>query len=237
MSIKHVVTAVAGLALGAAAGAGLLYVNPLTAAPPAETGAFDRVLRYGFPSDDVLVLTHAGNVPMIARPAGVQELWESSIRSTVAGLVAMRESEGPAVAAASKITVPSARTDLLGAGVVVDDNWLLTVPGQGSLLVLGHSNVWPAIKENLLPGLLGRPWTGPRSYRTTEGPGLRGTALVVGATGRFEAQHGSAVERFELDAFSRDGGFEKFTGELRLRLVSEDPEDAVEETVGSATHE
>lgn len=234
MSIKHGFVAVAGLALGAAACGGLVYVNPLTAAPPAEAGAFDRVLRYDFPSDDVLVLTHAGKAPVPARPAGVEELWESSISTTLAGLVAIREGDGPAVAAATKIAVPSAGTNLLEAGVLIDDNWLLTVPGEGSLLVLGHSNVWPAIKENLLPAWLGRPWAGPRTYRTTDGPGVRGTALIVGATGRFEVQQGSAVERFELDAFSRDGGFERFRGELHLRLVSNDPGHAVEETAAAA---
>lgn len=220
MKTKHVMTMIAGLAVGAAAALGLLYVNPLTSRDAGELGGFDRVLRYDFPSEDVLLLTHAGSVPMPLQPVGVQELWESAVRTSVAGLVALGEADGPPAAIASKIAVPSPRTDLLDAGIVVDDNWLVTLPGQGTIAVLGHSNLWPAVKENLLPvTLLGRPWVGPRSYRTTDGPVLRNTALVTGVTGRFEAQQGSAVERLELNAYSREGGLEKFAGELHLRLI------------------
>lgn len=221
MSAKYVVTILAGIAVGAAVGLGLVYVNPLTAAATDELGRFDRVLRYDYPSDRVLMLTHAGIAPMPTTPKGVPELWESSIRSAASGLIAVPgDDSGPAVFA-SKIVVPSKRTDLLSTGVVLDDYWLVTIPGTGSLFVLGDSNVWPAIKENLLPvTLLGRPWSGPRSYRTTEGPGVRGTALVVGATGRFAAAEGSAIETFELKEFDRTRGVAGFTGELHIRTVA-----------------
>jgi hypothetical protein len=226
MGMKFVAIVVSGLSVGAAAGAGLVYVNPLTGAPDDEIGHFDRVLRYDVPSDGVLALTHAGTAPLPRLPAGVPELWETAIRSTASGLVAFAASEGEPQAFASKIAVPSTRTDLLAGGVIVDDNWLVTLPGQGSLYVLGSSNLWPAIKDNLLPvRLLGRTWAGPRSYRTTAGPGLRDTALIFGANGRFESVQGSAVERFTLQRFSRAGGFEKLAGELHLRLVAPVPEE------------
>jgi hypothetical protein len=220
MRTKLVATVLAGVSIGVAAGVGLLYVNPLTGAPAPEAGHFDRVLRYDFPSDGALMLTHAGTAPLPMLPAGVPELWESAIRSTASGLVAVAEGDGEPPAVASKITVPSRRTDLLASGVVLDDNWLVTLPGEGSLFVLGDSNVWPAVKENLVSvRVFGRSWAGPRSYRTTEGPGVRGTALVVGATGRFKSVQGSAMERFQLTEFNRSSGFESFTGELHLRLV------------------
>jgi hypothetical protein len=103
---------------------------------------------------------------------------------------------------------------------MVDDYWLLTAPGEGSLFVLGDSNVWPVVRDNVLPvSLLDRPWAGPRSYRSTNGPGVRGTALAVGATGRFAGSEGSAIERLHLNGYSRAAGVESFAGELLLRLV------------------
>ena len=231
MKGRYLFVMAAGLLAGALVAAGLLYVNPLTATASGELGRFDRSLRYDFPADDVLILTHADSAGLPTVPADVTALWESSVRSTVNALIALAEGDGAPEALASKIMVPSARTELLDAGVVVDDHWLVTVPGQGSLFVLGHSNVWPAIRENVLPvQLLGRPWSGPRSYRTTQGPGLRGTALVVGATGRFRSQQGSAVERFELNAFSRGSGVESFAGELHLRLVDAEDSDEASST-------
>ena len=217
--MKYLWALVGGLLVGAAAGGVLLYFNPLTGSRAAEIGAFDRVLRYRFPAD-VSVFTHGGRAPLPLQPAGVAELWETTVRSSALGALTLSEDDGRPEAVASRIIAPSDRTELLGRGMIANDYWLVTVPGAGSLFVVAESNLWPLIKDTVLPvTLLGRPWSGTRSYVPTDGPGLRGTALVVGATGGFEAQEGSALERYRVNEFNRSEGLAELSGELHLRLV------------------
>ncbi|HEX7081125.1 MAG TPA: hypothetical protein VF329_08940 [Gammaproteobacteria bacterium] len=212
----------AGLVAGIAVGGAVLYWNPITAAPAVAEGEFDRALHYALPAGAV-VLTHGGGLPMTRRPDDVAELWESALRSVAAGTLVLSGEDGAPEAVGSRITVPSERTDLLFEGVILDDYWLVTVPGEGSLFVVEQSNVWPTMKDTLLPAVLGRGWPGPRSYTPTEGPGIGGTALVIGATGRFAAQEGSAVERYRLDRFTSAHGIEALAGELDLRLLDSAP--------------
>ena len=223
--MKYLWALIGGLLVGAAVGGLLLYVNPLTGSRAMGVGTFDRVLEYSFPAD-VSAFTHSGRAPLPLKPAVVPELWETAVRSTVLGVITLSGDDARPEAVASRVITPSDRTELLGRGMIADDYWLVTVPGAGSLFVVSESNVWPLVKDTVLPvTLLGRRWSGARSYVPTDGPGLRGTALVLGATGRFEVQEGSALERYRVNAFSRSEGLEDLSGELHLRLLepSSDP--------------
>src|SRR5690606_40530058 len=113
------------------------------------------------------------------RPDGVEELWERTVRKSALGLIRLSSSDGsPAIA--SRVLVPSERTELLTAGVIVDDVWLVTLPGEGSMYVLGESNVWPIAKDTLVSvSLLRRAFRGPRDYVATAGLAPDGRALVV----------------------------------------------------------
>lgn len=225
--MKYLSIVLAGFLAGAAVACLAVYYNPLIDERGDELGSFDWVYHYGFPGQGVLAFTHGGAAPLPFEPAGAPELWEKTIRSAAMAVVALDGGEAAPAALASKISIPSEATDFLTNGVILNDYWLLTVPGGGSLFMLGDSNVWPLMKDTVVPvTLLNRPWPGPHDYQPTEGPGLRGTALVLGATGRFEAQEGSAIERYRVNRFSRADGVEDFAGEVHLRIVDTAPDTA-----------
>lgn len=222
--MKYLSIVLAGFLVGAAIACLAVYYNPLTDERVDELGSFDWVFDYGFPGSGVLTFTHGGDLPLPVEPAGAPELWEKTIRSTTMAVVALEGDETEPTALASKLSVPSQETDFLTSGVIMNDYWLLTVPGEGSLFMVGDSNVWPLMKDTVVPvTLLNRPWPGPRDYQPTAGPGIRGTALVLGATGRFAAQEGSAIERYRVKRFGRANGIEEFAGEVHLRIVDTAP--------------
>ena len=114
-------------------------------------------------------------------------------------------------AAAVAVFLPVLGADLLH----FDDDWLVTISGEGSFFIRADSNLWPFLKETLIPvWYLDRPWQGPRNYRPTAGPGEGGSAIVAGATGRFANLEGTAVESYELSGFDKIRG----PGDLTARL-------------------
>jgi hypothetical protein len=217
--MRYAFVALLGLLIGAAAGGAAIYYNPFTraSAPPADAG--DRVLHYGLPGE-VLSFTLGDAVIPPGTPKRDDVFWEETIdRTALLGLV-LEDAQNKPTAVASRLLAISPRTDFLLSGVRVNDCWLLTIPGEGTLFLRADTNVWPFLKETLPVWYFGRPWKGPTDYRPTAGPGEDGTALVIGATGRFVGLKGSAVEKYrltDLDAKSRSAAA---TGEVDLRLAS-----------------
>ncbi|HEY8520356.1 MAG TPA: hypothetical protein VIN61_09760 [Gammaproteobacteria bacterium] len=206
-----------GLALGAAAGVGVLYLNPLTEPRPPTFAEADRTFSYRFPESDALLFTHEGDGRLPVLPRGAEKLWENTITGAALLAVALHD-EGGKAAVATRLSRPSPRTDFLLEGALLSDDWLITVPGEGSLFVRAENNLWPVVKDGVVPvWYLKRPWRGPTEYRPTEGPHPAGVAVVRGASGRFAGIEGTAVERYELERFGASGP-EALTGELRLRL-------------------
>ncbi len=121
-------------------------------------------------------------------------------------------------AIASRLLAVSPRTDFVLSGVRVNDYWLLTIPGEGTLFLRADTNVWPFLKETLPVWYLGRPWKGPSEYSPTAGPGELGAAVVIGATGRFVGLEGSAIEKYRLTDLDPAARSAAATGELDLRL-------------------
>lgn len=222
--MKYFLAWAAGLAFGVALACAALYYNPFVLgakAKPSRNSGSDWSLAYSLPGDDLLTLTHSEHAPLAVKPAGIGFLWEGTIRSSTAAALTLQDSDSRPAAFAALLAMPSARTDLLAGRALVEDYWLVTVPGQGSLFVRGLSNLWPFLKDTVLPvTVLGRPWRGPRVYRPTVGPGPGGTALVLGATGRFTDARGTAVEEVRVSGYSRAKGPEALAGGLTLRLGS-----------------
>lgn len=233
--MKYFSAALFGIVVGIALGVVVLYFNPLTtrSAPSVEDAAL--TLRYSMPERDLLALTHYEGLPLPFKPEGVDSLWEKAIRSAALSVLALHDEagdaaalgsaseageEGAATALATRLTMPSPETDLLLRGALLDDYWLVTVPGGGSLFVHDVNNLWPALRENVVRvSLLDRPWGGPAEYRTTLGPRApRGPGFAIGATGRFRGLLGEAAERYRLNRYSRARGAEDLAGELELRL-------------------
>jgi hypothetical protein len=166
-----------------------------------------------------VALSHAEQLGLPSIPDDVPLLWESGIAGTMLGVVNLGADAGAARAIASRISVPSMRTNLLLEGVLVDDYWLVTMPGQGSLFVETEGNYWPLLKDTIIPvGFLKRPWAGTAEYRPTRGPGPGRSGELVGATGRFAGRTGGASESLVLERYSAEGGFESLRGELSIAL-------------------
>lgn len=217
--MKYVLVILLGLAIGAAAGGAVLYYNPLTDSEAPQPGPGDRALHYGLP-DQMLGLALGENALLPTGSSGDGGLWEDTVdRAALLGLVLEDTTNRPA-AVASRLLAGSPETDLLLRGVLLSDYWLVTFPDEGTLFVRTDTNLWPFLKETLLPvWVFGRPWSGPVEYRPTAGPGMQNTAIVVGATGKFAGLEGSAIEAYRVTELDRQRNKATAVGELYLHLL------------------
>lgn len=212
--MKYFLALLAGLVLGGAAALVLLYFNPLIERK-AELlpGDSDLVLHYVVPGDDLVAFTHSGTLPLPLKPSDIGPLWESTVRTAALASMTLAGVDGRPAALASRLSMPSSVTDLLTRGLLIDDYWLVTLPGRGSFFVHSLNNFWPLLKDSVLPvSVLGASWRGPREYHPTLGPGSRGAALVTGATGEFAGRQGSALEQYRLNRYTRANGLEELAG-------------------------
>jgi hypothetical protein len=216
--MRYLFVAIIGLLFGVAAAGAVLYYNPLAEKSAPMPGATARVLHYSLP-DQVLEFAVGEDAKLLGQDAGDDSLWEETIdRSAVLGLVLNDGSNQPA-AIASRLLSTSPDTDLLLNGVLVSDDWLVTIPGEGTLYVHADSNAWPFLKRTLVPvWYLDQPWSGPAEYWPTVGPGTDDSAQVVGLTGAFRGSEGSAVERYEITALDPARNVALANGELYLNL-------------------
>jgi hypothetical protein len=217
--MKYLFVMLLGLLIGAAGAATVLYYNPLTESTAPEPEAADRALHYVLP-EQVLGVSLGERALLPTLEPRDTVLWEDTIdRTALLGLVLQDAADRP-VAVASRLLAGSARTDLLLRGVVISDYWLLTIPDEGTLFVRVDTNLWPFLKQTLLPvWFFDRPWRGPVEYRPTAGPGAENTALVIGATGRFSGVEGSAVERYRVTSLDRSAHKAEAMGELHLHFT------------------
>jgi len=215
--MKYLLVAVLGLLIGAAAAGAAIYYNPFTMTKSRQLDVADRALHYSLPSE-VLGFALGEAVAPPGTPKRDGPLWEETIdRTAMLSLVLDDAHDNPA-AIASRLLAVSPRTDFVLSGVRVNDYWLLTIPGDGTLFLRADTNVWPFLKETLPVWYLGRPWKGPSEYSPTAGPGELGAAVVIGATGRFAGLEGSAIEKYRLTDLDPAARSAAATGELDLRL-------------------
>ena len=216
--MKHLLVVLVGLVLGAAAASAVLYYNPLAAQSAPQPNPTDRVLHYTLP-DQVLELAVGEDARPFGQDLGKDSLWEETIdRTAVLGLVLNDAANQPA-AIASRLMATSADTDLLLRGVLLDDHWLVTLPGEGTLFVRAESNAWPFLKETLVPvWYLARPWQGPAEYWPTVGPGANDSGVVLGITGALRGSEGSVVEHYAIAALDPARDLALAKAELHLNL-------------------
>jgi hypothetical protein len=216
--MKYIIATILGILVGAGGAATALYYNPLTKVleSPVEES---WTLGYDFPGGSTLALTHAGQLGLPHIPSDVQTLWEAAITEVVLNVLVLDDENGAPRALASRISVPSGDTDLLLRGFLVSEHWLITIPGQGTLFVDGENNLWPFLKESLIPvKYLKQKWSGPALYPVTVGPTGGRTAEVFGVSGAFAGRRGSALETYDLRRFSEDSGIEALRGTLSVTL-------------------
>lgn len=229
--MKYLVVLVVGGVLGAVTAAALLMVNPLTRRGGAEIEVADLSWRHALP-ESYLALTHGGTLPGPRIPAEVDELWEKAVERSALAVVALSDEQGVPAAVASRVAWPAKRSDLLTGGLIVDDLWLVTVPGRGSMFVTAESNLWPVLADTLVSTrLLRRPFDGPRDYRPVAGPSSARLARVRGATLEFDGMTGVATEHWRIEGFDATAGLERLSGELRIEFDRAADADAIDEPV------
>jgi hypothetical protein len=227
--MKYLLTGILGFLVGAAAAMAALYFNPLTdgAGPlPAEG---DSTYSYASPVTSELVFTHGGLSRLPSSPSEVPYLWEATINKTALSVLVLKGADGSASGVASRVSYPDEDTELLATGALLNDDWTVSFPGQGSLFVTARSNWWPLLKEAVIPvWYLGQLWPGPEVYTPTVGPGPDGRAVVRGASGRFAGQTGSAAERYQIEEFDDRLGPRRVHAELYWRFDERPPETAAD---------
>jgi|KBSMisStaDraftv2_1062788.scaffolds.fasta_scaffold08829_1 hypothetical protein len=215
--MKYLLVAALGLLIGAAAAGAAIYYNPFTMTKSAHLDVADRALHYSLPSE-VLGFALGDAIMPPGTPKRDGSLWEETIDRTAMLSLVLDDAHDNPTAIASRLLAVSPRTDFVLSGVRVNDYWLLTIPGEGTLFLRAETNVWPFLKETLPVWYLGRPWKGPSEYSPTAGPGELGAAVVLGATGRFVGLEGSAIEKYRLTDLDPAARSAAATGELDVRL-------------------
>lgn len=214
--MRYLAVLLLGCVLGVGLGLVVLYYNPLLSSEAPLPEADDWMLDYALPGPGVY--THGDKISYPRVPDDIAELWEDTIERIGVAALPLTGGEPPeARVAASRISVPSERTEFLTRGPLLTDYWLLTVPGEGSLLLEIDNELWPFFRDTLLPvRYLHRPWRGPSRYEPTRGPRADRAGRLSGASGRFRGATGSAIESYDLEDFGV--GRAKFRAELSLHL-------------------
>jgi hypothetical protein len=214
--MKYVLGLIAGLVAGAALAVAALYFNPLTQASAEPTGSPDWSLQFGLAPAATWIVTHDESQSLPVVPAEVPLLWESGIKGSLLTSLPLHDASGRLAAFGTRITVPSAATEFLRAGLLVDDYWLISFPGQGTVFVHAVNNEWPLVRDTLVRvDLLNRDWQGPGAYAPTVGPGADG-ANVTGLSGTLAGRAGHGRERRALDNYT--GSLAALSGQLSLDL-------------------
>ncbi len=214
--MKYVLTLALGLLLGVLSGLSLIYFNPLIQGQGEHALEDGWVLEYQLAASETWLSTHDERVEIPVVPNSAQRLWEDGIRGAWLAAMPLEGGSGAAPAAATRISLPSADTNFLNTGVVVEDYWLISVAGAGTLLVHGFNNQWPLLRDTVVSvDLLRRNFAGPATYDATQGP-EDGHAVVAGITGAYQASHGRAHERVSLETYN--GSLGSASGQLIIAL-------------------
>ncbi|MDX1561326.1 MAG: hypothetical protein R3305_00270 [Gammaproteobacteria bacterium] len=214
--MKYLLSFVLGVAAGGAIALAALFFNPLTRAQSDDPSGAAWTLRYSVAPSDVLISTHDRSLGLPLVPSDAPLLWEQGIKGSVLTVMPLSADEAGSPAWATRISVPATDTDLLTAGVLVDDYWLVSVPGRGSVLVHSVSNHWPLLRDSVVRvDWLKQAWPGSAEYTPTRGPNAA-AAAVVGLSGEFAGAEGRAWERVALKDYN--GRFSGLAGQLLLDL-------------------
>jgi hypothetical protein len=191
---------VLSLLVGVIAGCALLYLNPLSGQKLSEVES-TTLLSYEL-GPQTLSFTHGQQLGFDLHPRDIPALWEATIRRTMMGTFVLKDLQGMPVAIASRAIKLSPRSNPLLRGIIVADDWLVTVPGAGTYFIESEENIWPLLRDTAINvNLLGLSWEGERLYELSVGPDSRGAARLTGASGRFAGVQGTAVHSIQLELY------------------------------------
>lgn len=227
--MKYLITGLLGFFFGAAVALVAVYFDPLTQADGPLPAEGDSIFSYASPVTSELAFTHGNLSRLPINPSAIPDLWEATINKTALSVLVLKGADGKAGAVASRVSYPAENTELLATGAPLNDEWIVSFPGQGSLFITAQSNWWPFLKDAVIPvWYLAQPWAGPSVYAPTVGPGLDGRAIVHGASGRFVGRTGTAAERYQIEEFDARVGPRQAYAEIYWRLDEARQEPAVD---------
>ena len=145
-------------------------------------------------------------------------------------VVVLKDEDDIPVGIASRVSQFSESTELLTRGILVDDDWLVTLSGEGSFFIRADSNLWPFLKETLDSGLVSRSALAGSAQLTVRRL-VRAKAVrrsLRARLGRFANLEGTAVESYEISGFDKIQG----PGGLNARLFVSLPGQATQPRLG-----
>lgn len=222
--IKHVISVLAGIAVGIVAFLGLVYFNPLTSASQLSPLAVSLnqlvVLKYSAVSEQSLAYTNDGESQVAPHPAKILQLWEAPIRHTIVRAVVLSDARNETAGLGIKFCSESESTNILNGQAMVDSAWHVFLPGRGSMFVEQKENYWNYLREVVMPAhwSSGDSWRGNWQGRITAGPNALGLARVVGGSGEFAGLQSVAAESLYARAYSVERGPVALDGELTIEI-------------------
>jgi len=212
--MKYALSLLAGLIAGAVLAMLAIYYNPLVrenpavpllAPPDAAVEVFyrtaaDTVARTG-PSADLFASV----------PPSVEALWEPALAGTEARVLVLRDVDGLPVGFGVRFASLDPGTRPLTGDLLASSVWNIHLQGRGSLFVHGVDNLWPLVREVLVPAWRADDgtWRGRTAGDITVGPKPDGVAMMTGGAGVFAGTRGEARESLTVQELSlRDGRLE-----------------------------
>lgn len=198
--MKTLIAFAVGIALGLAAAAGLVYLNPLYAqndpVPINANADWSLTISTDGHFGGALVHTHSESLPLPRVPADVEELWHPAHKGVHAFVHAFENQSGELVGVGVKFAAISEESRVLPTQLLLDSDWSVLLPGAGSFFVSQTENYWPFTRAVILPAMKNnqRQWAGTFEGDTTVGPSGTLEAIMIGASGVLRGQRGVAKE-------------------------------------------
>ncbi len=189
--MRFIIGFIFGAVPGALATALLLLFNPLFDGDAPRPGG-DAALALSVAGQDAVTVLRTGTgYPWIpAEPASVVEPAVDGTRSAVRIMLASAGAPERVAYVARVSTLTREGRPLFGE-IIEQSMWHVVVPGAGSFFVLGNDDLWGFARRMALPLARGNDFRGKIAFDTTIGP-ARGGARVIGLTGEYAGQVGSA---------------------------------------------
>lgn len=196
-------------------------VSPLSVNDSAVLSlSYDAVARRS------IAFTNDGESRVAPHPGGVPQLRDAAIEQSSVLLTVMRNARGQAAALGLQFSAPSEKTHLIAGKALVDSDWYIYLPGQGSLFIEQSQNYWPYLKSVVIPAYRNsaNSWKGSWFGNLTAGPGAAGTAIVTAGSEELSGRRMAAVESLTVQAYSADTGLVAAEGRLLIEVPAADPQ-------------
>lgn len=223
--MKYLVSLLLGLLTGAAIAAIGIVFNPIAKTPGLSPLAVSdqslMQLNYSAVSSASIAYTNNGESATKPHPQRILQLWEAPIRHSDVLMTRLTKANGEFAGLGIKFMSDSESTRLIEGKALIDSNWYVVLPGQGTFFIEQSENYWGFLKEVVLPAHWSSAdsWKGIWNGNVTAGPGALGTGRVVGGHGIFSGVDSEVVESISAKAYSSRLGPVAVQGSLLLDMT------------------